>query len=215
MTSRDQGEALFEAWRAAAPPPVPEAGYARFLEAFAEQRSRSAVPRHAVRAAIVLAAAAAFIWWRTPAALTFRTDSGAGAAGEWLATEANGDMALTFSEGTRVVLGAGSRGRVEELGRSGATFLLERGDVRAQVVRGAETSWRFRAGPFDVQVKGTKLDVAWNPDQERFTLRVEEGTAVVFGRRAGAMQEVRAGEECLFDLTTHTLRVRSTSAEGR
>jgi transmembrane sensor len=211
MTSMESGDALFEAWRAAAPPAVPEAGYARFLEAFAERRARSSAPRHAMRGALVLAAAATFVWWRTPAALTFRTESGTGVAGEWLATEATGDMALTFSEGTHVVLGAGTRGRVEELGRSGATFLLERGDVQAQVVHRGGTSWRFRAGPFDVHVTGTKLNVAWNPDQERFAVRVDEGRVVVDGPRTGATQVVRAGEECVFDLGSHTLQVRSTA----
>jgi len=215
MTGTESDDALFKAWRAAAPPPVPEAGYARFLEAFARRRARSSLPGHAVRAAIVLAAAAMILWWRTPSAVTFRTGAGAGVAGEWLATEPTGDMALTFSEGTRVVLGAGTRGRVEELRRSGATFLLERGHVEAQVVHRAGTDFRFRAGPFDVEVEGTRLDVAWNPDRERFAVRVDEGSVAVHGPRAGAVQIVRAGEECVFDLTSHTLQVRSSGAGVR
>ena len=42
--------------------------------------------------------------------------------------------------------------------------------------------------------------------KERFTVRVEEGSAEVFGPRAGATQVVRAGEECVFDLASHSLQ---------
>jgi transmembrane sensor len=211
----DPRERLFEAWREA-PLPAPRdeaAGRARWLEAFA---ARSARPRRApawlAAAAIAVAACALLVaWWRAPAALTFTTPSGDGRAGAWLATDRAADLPLAFSEGTRVVLAADSRGRVEQLERSGAVFVLERGEVRARVVHRAGTSWRFRAGPFEVEVTGTALGVEWDPARERFAVRVDEGSVRVAGPRAGAVQVVKAGERCEIDLPTRTTRMSSTA----
>jgi hypothetical protein len=96
---------------------------------------------------------------------------------------------------------------VEGLGRSGASFLLERGKVRARVTHRAGTSWRFLAGPFVVQVTGTALGVDWDPGRERFAVVVDEGSVEVFGPNVGALHVVRAGEQCLVDLPSRTTRI--------
>jgi hypothetical protein len=215
--SAEPQEALFRAWRATSAPRPTEAGRARFLTSFAEAR-RTRRSRWAgaawMAAAAIAACVAAIVWWRTPAPLTFRTPSGEGETGAWLATEKTRDLPLAFSEGTSVVLAADSRGRVESTSRSGATFLLERGRVRATVVHRAETSWRFRAGPFDVRVTGTALDVGWDPSRERLVVRVDEGAVVVEGPRVGAVQVVRAGERCVVDLASRTTRVSSIADDA-
>jgi hypothetical protein len=109
-------------------------------------------------------------------------------------------------------MGADSRGRVDALTRSGASFLLERGEVRAHVVHRARTDWRFLAGPFEVEVTGTVLGVDWDPARERFAVHVDEGAVVVRGPSVGAPQVVRAGEQCVVDLPARTTRISPIEA---
>ncbi len=109
-------------------------------------------------------------------------------------------------------MAAGSRGRVEELGRAGASFLLERGEVHARVVHRSSTSWRFLAGPFEVHVTGTALAVEWDPARERFAVRVDEGSVTVRGPSVGGLQVVRAGEQCVVDLPSLTTRLSPAGA---
>jgi hypothetical protein len=216
MSSR--GEKLFRAWQDSEIPFEEGTGRGRFLEAFGAKRAR---PRR--RVSLVLAAAAALavggacagalVWWRTPPTLSFTTGEGGatgeGRTGEWLATGSANELPLDFSEGTHVVLAADSRGRVEEVGRAGAVVVVERGEVRAHVVHRANTSWRFRAGPFDVQVTGTTLAVEWDPQRERFTVKVDEGAVLVRGPSVGG-SVVRAHEQCVVDVPTRSMRLMSS-----
>ena len=221
MTSKPLGEKLFRAWRAEAVSAFDdESGRARFLDEFAAGRARPAQALRARRYVVLAAAAAmacgvALVWWRASAALRFTTETGEGQAGAWLATGSANELPLTFSEGTRLVMAAGSRGRVEELGRQGASFLLERGEVRAHVVHRSSTSWRFLAGPFEVKVTGTTLGVDWDPARERFAVHVDEGSVVVSGPNVGGPQVVAAGEECVVDLPSRTTRISPSGPERR
>ena len=209
---------LFREWRDATPPFDEDEGRARFLGSVAEARanetarSRTAPTGWLLAAAALVLCALGFGWGRSPAQLTFTTAAGAGEAGAWLSTAASADLPLAFSEGTQVVLAADSRGRVEQLDRAGAIFVLERGTVRAHVVHRAATDWRFRAGPFNVQVTGTQLGVTWNPESERFTVRVDEGAVVVHGPSLGAEQVVRAGEICVVDVPSRSMQVATVQA---
>jgi transmembrane sensor len=208
MTGRRLGEDMFRAWGATASPAFDErAGRARFLERFAAGRARSGHRYLVMAAAAAIACAVAIAWWRTPSTVSFTTAAGHGEAGAWLATSSATELPLTFSEGTQLVMAPGSRGRVEELGRAGASFLLERGKIRAHVMHRSSTRWRFLAGPFEVSVTGTALGVDWDPARERFAVRVDEGTVVVRGPNVDALQVVRAGEQCIVDLPLRTTRI--------
>jgi transmembrane sensor len=220
VSSKPRGERLFRAWRAEAVSAFDdETGRARFLDEFAAVKARPAqapwARRYVVLAAAAMACGVALVWWRTSAVLRFTTETGEGQAGAWLATGSANELPLTFSEGTRLVMAAGSRGRVEELGRQGASFLLERGEVRAHVVHRSNTSWRFLAGPFEVHVTGTTLGVDWDPARERFAVHVDEGSVVVSGPNVGGPQVVVAGEECVVDLPSRTTRISPTEPERR
>ncbi len=208
MTGRPPGERLFRAWGEGGTPSFDqEAGRARFLETFAAGRARAG-RRYlvAMAAAAVMACAVALGWWRSQRPVSFTTAAGEGQAGAWLATSSAGELPLAFSEGTELVMAPGSRGRVEDSGRAGASFLLERGEVRARVVHRSSTSWRFLAGPFEVHVTGTSLGVSWDPSRERFAVQVDEGSVVVRGPNV-AVQVVRAGERCVVDLPSRTTRI--------
>ena len=214
MTPPTRAERVFEgmsgAVHAAVPPAFDAAaGRARFLATLSagsvEKRRRYA---YAVAAAAALVLATAIGGWRVLSSVTFRTAAGEGHAGAWLATGDTGELPLRFSEGTEVVMAPDSRGRVQDLARSGASFLLERGAVRARVVHRAwGTNWRFLAGPFEVRVTGTALGVDWDPARERFAVRVDEGAVAVRGPTVAGLQVVRAGEECVVDLPSRTMQV--------
>ena len=137
-----------------------------------------------------------------------------GQVGAWLATSGASELPLAFSEGTQLVMAPDSRGRVEELGRAGASFLLERGEVRARVTHRSNTSWRFLAGPFEVHVTGTALGLDWDPARERFAVHVDEGSVVVRGPNVGAPQVVRAGEQCVIDLPSRTTRISPSGQDA-
>jgi hypothetical protein len=206
------GEKLFRAWH---DEPVPEfdaeAGRARFLDSLSEEPPRRRGMY--LLAAAAMACVALFGWWRTMRPVSFTTSTGEGQAGAWLATDAASELPIAFSEGTRLVMAAGSRGRVEDLGRTGASFLLERGEVRARVVHRSDTSWRFLAGPFEVHVTGTALGVDWDPARERFAVHVDEGSVTVRGPNV-ALQTVKAGEQCVVDLPTRTTRIAPIGQEA-
>ncbi len=208
MTGKRMGESLFRAWSAGAPPFFDEeAGRRRFLARFAAGKASSGRRYFVMAAAAAMVFGVALWWWRTPSTVSFKTATGEGQAGAWLATSRAGELPLTFSEGTELVMAPASRGRVDELGRAGASFLLERGEVRARVAHRSNTSWRFLAGPFEVHVTGTALGVKWDPARERFAVYVEEGTVVVRGPNVDALQVVRGGEQCVVDLPSRTTRI--------
>jgi hypothetical protein len=212
-----RGERLFRAWaEAALPARDEEAGRTRFLEAFGSGGGRRRGPAwrpFSLATATAIACAACLVWWRSAATLHFTTAAGEGQAGDWLATGASAELPLSFSEGTRLVMAPDSRGRVEQLGRAGATFVLERGEVRAHVVHQSNTSWRFRAGPFEVQVTGTALAIDWDPAADRFAVRVTEGAVLVQGPSAGAVHVVRTGERFAMDVGARAMRLSSDAME--
>jgi transmembrane sensor len=217
MTGKWPGERLFRTWGKAEPPPFDEeAGRARFLERFAAGRARGGRRYFVMAAAAVMGCGVALGGWHTLRTVSFTTAMGEGQAGAWLATNSASDLPLTFSEGTELVMAPGSRGRVEGLERTGASFLLERGEVRARVVHRPGTNWRFLAGPFEVHVTGTSLGVDWDPARERLAVRVDEGSVVVSGPNVGeprssampsASTVVRAGQVCVVDLPSRTTRI--------
>jgi hypothetical protein len=175
----------------------------RVLEAHAASnrggRRRSAYGLAFAGIALVAAVAVVLVW-RWPAPASFEIAGQQGQVGSWLQAQAAQPLSLSFSEGSRVSLTAGSRARVGQLSRGGARIELERGSVKAEVRHRADTDWSFSAGPFDVAVLGTQLDVSWSPEARQFELRVLHGAVRVRGPLIQDGQEVRAGQLCRVDL---------------
>jgi hypothetical protein len=121
-------------------------------------------------------------------ALSFSVGRGA-APGKLLTLESappDAPLPLRFSDGTRVELEAGARARVVSLGRVGADVVLESGRAHVDVVpvRGrlpGERAWRVSTGPFAIEVKGTRFDVAWDASRGELLLDLFEGRVVVHG----------------------------------
>lgn len=211
MSEQHERELLFRAWSDAtetAPASNEEAGCAEFLT----RASRGHPPRRRwpllITAALVFGALIVIVVWPTQRMLSFSTTNGPGTEQAWLATDPATELPLSFSEGSLVVIRPDSRGRVERLNANGASFLLERGAVRAHVVhRQSGTDWSFLAGPFQVQVTGTRLSVEWDPARERFSVRVDDGGVVVKGPMLEGSRSVKAGERCVVDLSDHSMSV--------
>ncbi|MEO8904502.1 MAG: FecR domain-containing protein [Polyangiaceae bacterium] len=151
---------------------------------------------------------------RSPSALTFQTAGRTGEVGAWLSAQPTEELALKFSEGTRVSLSKGSRGRVTQVTHGGAHIELADGSVEAEVTHAPGAAWSFDAGPFKVTVTGTKLDVSWAPDTGRFELSVSRGSVLVQGPFISQQQEVRAGQVCRVDLNHHLMELAQLADEA-
>lgn len=94
-------------------------------------------------------------------------------------------LPLLFSDGTRVDLNPSARARVVEVSRAGAHVVLESGRAHLDVVPNkrlpGERAWSIDAGPFLVEVKGTRFDLSWDPRTDEFALDLFEGAVTVRG----------------------------------
>lgn len=86
---------------------------------------------------------------------------------------------LDFSDGSQALLALGGSLRVERLDEDGASLSLEHGSVKLAVHGRQGTRWLVHAGPAEVLVHGTVLDVAWSPQADELAVRVDEGLVEV------------------------------------
>ena len=218
MTDTER-ERLFKAWAESMSRATPELDPGvrqRVLAAHAKSAKPSALPmpyRWALGGLVLAAALAAMLLWRTPAAPSFQVAGRPAIVGAWLTAQPTQALPVRFSEGTLVALGQGSRGRITQVARGGAHIELAHGSVDAEVAHLPGASWTFSAGPFDVAVTGTHLDVTWAPETGKFELSVSRGSVVVQGPFIQGPQEVRAGQVCRVDLTRRLMELGQLSAQ--
>ncbi|HMA94742.1 MAG TPA: FecR domain-containing protein [Polyangiaceae bacterium] len=120
--------------------------------------------------------------------------------GAWLETRRDQKVPMRFSEGSEVVVSEASRVRVASVDPRGASVVVERGSLKANIVHRSDTNWAFAAGPFNVRVTGTTLRVGWRPEQKELNLSVDEGSVVAEGPLLGNGRVVRKGESCRVQL---------------
>lgn len=133
--------------------------------------------------------------------------------GEWLAAPPDEALALRFSDGSWFELSPSSRGRVLEVDAHGSHVMLERGAASVQVSKRPEARWRFSAGPFAVDVLGTRFDLAWDPERDEFLLRLIEGRVNVSGCSFREGRPVLPGELVRASCAGRRFEVVSTDAE--
>jgi hypothetical protein len=114
--------------------------------------------------------------------------------GRWIAAPHDAQIPIRFSEGTEVILEPEAHARVLDVTRSGAHVMLESGTARVSVTPDRGGRWTFTAGPFTVDVKGTRFALAWSPTEESLTLTLVEGSVVVSGCAVGDGRPLYAGE---------------------
>jgi hypothetical protein len=124
------------------------------------------------------------------------------AAGEWLAA-ATSPLVLRFGDGSVVELAPGTHARIESTDNHGARVLIERGQAEIHVVHRPQTSWRFSAGPYTVDVKGTAFSLAW--DATRFNLAMHNGRVLLHGPHCNEGISVAHHDRVQADVRAQTL----------
>ncbi len=174
---RDLGEAVSRQQDAE----LARAGVAdEVIQRVIERRARPRQSRPLVLGLALAAAAAVmlyFVWPRAavpPLASPNATATELGAADQ--------DRAFLFDDGTTILLAAGgSHARVEEAGAKGGRVELQRGRAHISVPPGKGSKWSFRTGPYTVEVTGTRFDLGWDPERQRFDLEMFDGSVHVSG----------------------------------
>jgi hypothetical protein len=88
---------------------------------------------------------------------------------------------LSFSDGSRVVLGARAEIALSKLAPEQARLELARGHVDATIRKGTGRAWTVAAGPYSVRVVGTAFTVDWDAGSRLFAVNVREGKVLVTG----------------------------------
>jgi hypothetical protein len=130
---------------------------------------------------------------RPHAALTYTLNGEPPPHGGYIAPS-TGKPVLSFSDGTRVALEPTARGRVVELGRHGARIALDEGKAHVEVAHLPGADWRFEAGPFVINVHGTKFSFGWSTRQSRLDVQMDSGVVSVSGPLSGGEIFLRAGQ---------------------
>jgi ferric-dicitrate binding protein FerR (iron transport regulator) len=161
------------------PPPIPAAGPGRVPERGIKVRAWLA--GFATASAV---AALALVFYRAlPArpepALRYALEGLASSQGNVITSPAGGPSRLRFSDESRIDLGPSTNLIVEALDARGAQIGLADGALDVHVRPRANASWRFVAGPFRVNVKGTVFHLAFAADRGRLTLQMKSGLVEV------------------------------------
>jgi ferric-dicitrate binding protein FerR (iron transport regulator) len=156
-----------------------------------ERSSRAGLAAFGFAAALVVVTL--LVSLRAEPTMSFRVDARIGRANDQIAA-LRIPVQLSFSDGTRVTLGSSTLAHVVSLRQKGAQIALENGSLEADVVHTGVSAWSLSAGPFSVRATGTKFALSWDPDHERFSIRVTQGGVTVAGSIIGAERAVRAGE---------------------
>jgi hypothetical protein len=142
--------------------------------------------RVVVSAGTALATAAAVLlllfWpaWSQPQ-MTLQTGGKTVEVNSWIRADAGRALPLEFSDGSRIVLEPQARARVVKLTPDEANVILESGRARVSVVPREQTQWTISAGHFEVIVRGTEFDIAWDPETEQLALQMHRGSVSVRG----------------------------------
>ena len=168
-------------------------------------------------AGLACSCAALFVWQHqrsgSPAPLTYVVENGslteAGAA-------KRGDgpaRVVRFSDGTEVRVENGAQASVRFVTDHGAALAMSRGTLHAEVVHSPTSEWRFDAGPFVVRVTGTAFGLAWDPEQDRFDLRLEHGSVTVTSPVANDPIPLRAGQWLTIRMKSNEVFIRDLAGQ--
>jgi TolA-binding protein len=140
--------------------------------------------------------------------LTFSVIDGEIQTGGYFRAGPKSQPRLQFSDGTKLDLMAGTRGRIASIDAHGARVMLDEGETRVEVTSGPETRWLFEAGPFVVHVHGTAFTLAWKGDEGRLDVRLNRGAISVTGPLSEQAIALRPGQWLTVRLAAHEVFVR-------
>ena len=110
-----------------------------------------------------------------------------------------GPLQLRFTDGSRVSMRAAARMAVAAVSAKGADIRLLDGTIDVDVRHRPDTSWRFVAGPYAVDVKGTSFALGWNATAGRLELRMRSGAGAVLSPASAKPRTLTAGESIFVD----------------
>jgi hypothetical protein len=148
-----------------------------------------------------------------PTALTYEIEGGSVLEGGYLRASGNAAVKLAFSEGSEFVLTPGTRGRLRSVSAEGARMAIESGTAHFQITPDDDHRWWVEVGPFLVTVKGTVFTVCWDPERERFELRLRRGRVDVSGPVSDGNLALRAGQRLVVDLAKGETRITDDQPE--
>lgn len=154
-------------------------------------RGRQRRPWLVLVPALALSAVALVAWWALRQPVPARLEP----ASAWSTVETvQGQAApLEFSDGTRLLVAERSRVRLVEQGGARARVRLERGSLEAAVRHRTGATWYFEAGPWEVEVTGTRFTLGLSP-ADGLDLQMTEGEVRVRGPGLEVPRVVRGGE---------------------
>ena len=179
-------------------------------------------PRRSKRAAwsgaslaLAACAAALVLWWPRTDTLTFRVAERRGEVLTWLESQPVTDLPVRFSDGSSLLLRKQTRARIERVGARGASVALQRGEIAVSVVHQADTHWSIQAGPYRVDVIGTRFDVAFEPSEQAFSLDLHDGSVRLEGPGLEPGRTIVAGQRvALRHGTADTQRVSAADKQA-
>ena len=148
-----------------------------------------------------------------PNSLTYRAEGGEILDGGYLRSLGGQGMTLRFSEGTRLVLLAGTRGRLRQVDAQGGHLAIEHGPARIEVTPRPGAHWVVDAGPFVITVEGTVFTVAWDAQTEQLDLQMEKGLVAVTGPILGNVIAVRGGQRLAINLPSKKVVLQELEVE--
>jgi hypothetical protein len=188
----------------------PDARQWNAIEARLSARPSWRSPARLLPALAVLALIAGGTWLLARRHLDFRIES-CTVASDGLLTS-TGAGAITFSDGSRVTLAPGARLRVRPLSfATGAELALDDGEATLAVVHRPRGRWAVLAGPFRVEVTGTRFSLRWSPPHGRFRIAMAEGSVRISGGPLADSTPLFAGQA----LEASATGVSVGPAEGR
>jgi len=128
-------------------------------------------------------------------ALMAAEGGGEQAFGRWVAVSAQEPKQIRFSDGSMAMLAAGSRMRLVETNRRGASLMLESGAIELRVAGSRFTEYLVGVGSFSLTVAKGRVALSWDPMNELLELVVHEGYVVIAGCQFGPGRSVVAGKE--------------------
>jgi ferric-dicitrate binding protein FerR (iron transport regulator) len=124
------------------------------------------------------------------------------------ATTANREGAVAFDDGSRMSVEKGARFRLGMLPFGhGAEIHLDDGDARLAVVHRTGARWSVVAGPFRIDVTGTRFGVRWSRRLSRLHVTMLEGEVLVTGGAIPPATHLRAGQTLDADWTASTFAI--------
>jgi hypothetical protein len=187
---------------------------ARF-SAKAAKRPAWLVPAAVALLATSAAAAVLLVRHRAEsAALSYVIDSRSSSDDRSLDVESGPPRTVRFSDGTEVRVDQGTKARIRFVTNHGAELAMSRGALHAAVIHSATSEWRFDAGPFVVHVTGTAFGLAWDPELDRFDLRLEHGSVSVSSPVVNDPIPVRAGQWLTIRPRSNEVFIRDLAADA-